>query len=591
MTAEVGTGDVAAPITPKYPRPKILLVDVPEAEKALVAEGYSVSTGSFGTPYLVPVSNQYLPVISNGRLPNFTEQEIVVVNLLPPDSLSGPVGEKAVSSGELDVWAKCSIGEIDPRPRLMREVRSRADRIYTSGGLFVVFAAERYLQDHFIGKTRGYSWPEKAYDFPFDNWDFLSVLDDVRVNSDEGREISVTIDTPKPLERLLREHANGAEFLCTLGPKRSVEGSWVTLAENKYGEPVSGAIAPPDSKGVVLVFPQVEDKGRFLTNLLKNVLPELMPHLFPYAEGARWVQRPQYEIPEIQDLKDQILVVEEEARNRVAELERAIAAEREETSYQHDLIRETGTSLVLAAKKALEILGFKSVVDVDEEMEKAGEKGPKNEDLQIYDNSPTLLVEVKGIAGFPADEDALAVGKYVAPRMREWGRTDVKGLSIINHQRHLPALERDNVMPFRKVILDSAEAQGLGLMTAWDLHKLLRGYSRNGWQHEHIKPLFYHDGRILPVPAHYAPVGVVERLIENIGVVGVRITEGELRQGGRVAFELPVEFLEQDIEALQIGNQQVEEVGVGSLVGTRTPLTKGQARVGTRVFRVTQTVS
>ena len=40
---------------PKYPKPNILLVDLEAAAKnVLAAEGYNVSSGSFGLPYKVP---------------------------------------------------------------------------------------------------------------------------------------------------------------------------------------------------------------------------------------------------------------------------------------------------------------------------------------------------------------------------------------------------------------------------------------------------------------------------------------------------------------------------------------------------------
>lgn len=582
----------ATPSMPKYQHPKIILVDLKfDARQALEAEGYNVSTGSFGTPYKVTKGDYSFPVIPNGKLRNFAEQEIVVVDLAPKNPLEKPVGEKVVSDGQPDVWAKCSRGVIDPRPRMMEDERNDAARIYANGGLFIVFAAPRSLQDQFIGQTQGYHWAEKLANFPFDNWSFLHILEDLKVRQDKGREISMSINTSSPVGQVLAKHIKNAEFSCTVRPELYVEDRWLTLAQSKYGDPVAGAVSSSEGKGIVLILPQIEDKAQLLVDLLKNAIPDFMPHLFPEAEGARWVQRPEYEVPEIQGLKNQVLVVKEEAQNKVAELEKAIEAEREKTSYLHDLISATGDNLVAAVKKALEVIGFKSVVDVDKEMEKAGDRGPKNEDLQIHDELPVLLVEVKGIGGLPADEDALAVGKYLAPRMKEWSHTDVEGLSVINHQRHIPALDRDNRMPFRKLILDSAEKQGIGLMTAWDLHKLLRSYMRNGWQPEHVKPIFSGNGRILPVPVHYEPVGVIERFIENRGVVGISVTEGALRHGDRIAFELPVEFVEQDIETLQIDNQQVEEVNVGSLAGAQTVLTKGQARVGTRVFRVAQTVS
>jgi hypothetical protein len=261
------------------------------------------------------------------------------------------------------------------------------------------------------------------------------------------------------------------------------------------------------------------------------VLPDLSPHLFPHAEGARWVQRPEYELPEALELWNQIQRIQEAARQKVAELETAIAESRAGMGYLHDLIRGKDRPLVSAVKKTLETLGFQRVVDVDDELEKAGDAGTKREDLQIHDDSPTLLVEVKGIAGLPRDSEALQVWKYVAPRMKEWKRTDIQGLAIINHQRNLPALDRDNKPPFREDVLTNAQEQEFGLLTTWDLFRLARSYLRNGWKHEHIKDLFYQSGRSEPIPRHYAFIGVVEHFWEKVSAVGVRIKTSVLRQG------------------------------------------------------------
>jgi hypothetical protein len=125
---------------------------------------------------------------------------------------------------------------------------------------------------------------------------------------------------------------------------------------------------------------------------------------------------------------------------------------------------------------------------------------------------------------------------------------------VVDHQSHLPALDRENATPFHEVVLASAERQDLSLMAAWDLFKLLRSYLKNGWRHDHVKPLFYRNGRISLVPEHYEFVGVIERFIEGIGVVDVKVTEGKIRRGDRIAFELPVEFQEQDVDSLEIDN-------------------------------------
>ncbi len=68
------------PINPlKYPKPKILLLDLDEkAEQTLTNAGYFVETGSLGTPYKVSKSLDQSPVIRNHDLPgNYAESEII----------------------------------------------------------------------------------------------------------------------------------------------------------------------------------------------------------------------------------------------------------------------------------------------------------------------------------------------------------------------------------------------------------------------------------------------------------------------------------------------------------------------------------
>ena len=106
--------------------------------------------------------------------------------------------------------------------------------------------------------------------------------------------------------------------------------------------------------------------------------------------------------------------------------------------------------------------------------------------MQIHDGEIKLIVEIKGINGFPSDEDILAVQKYVPLRMREWDYTQIQGLTIINHQKHIPPLNRDNDLPFRKEMLEVTEEQNIGLLTTWDLHRLVRSFIHNEWKHENI---------------------------------------------------------------------------------------------------------
>jgi hypothetical protein len=587
--------------SPQSSLPEILLIDIEEnTESILRQEGYDISTGSFGVPYRVPKinaselfpgRNRLEPVFIENSLPkNFIESEVVVINLLAPAPIERQSQKIRPLAGESCWWTRCSDSKIDPRPLSMMNNRESFDKIISHGGAFIIFADEREVKHFKFGFKPFNNTALSDLEFiaqkevAIDNWHFLSILNNESLDTRkyQGENVSMTVKETA-LSQLLSEYCKGADIRCTFHPKAQITNYWMTLAENKYREPIAGSIYLEKSKGKIFIFPQIKEKSRFLTRFLKDVLPKLSPHLFPDAKRS-WVHRPVYELSEVIKLEHQI----QHAERQIVLWKEAIKKEQTEKSYLYELIRETGNPLVSAVKKTLEVLGFQSVIDVDEEMEKSGDISPKREDLRIYDDSSILLVEVKGISGFPSDAEALQVTKYVAPRKREWNRTDVQGLSIINHQRNLPALDRDNKLPFREDLLINAQEQGFGLLTTWYLFRLTRSYLKNGWKHKHIKPLFYRSGRIDPVPTHYEFIGIVEHFRLKIGVVSVRIEATKLRWRDRIAFELPVEFEEQDVESLQVNKEPVEVAEVGMLAGISTHLTKEQAKKGIRVFRLVE---
>src|SRR5437773_485674 len=89
----------------KYQHPKILLVDLDDAVKTtLEKEGYNVAVGTFGTPYKVQKHSGYEPVVVKASLPNYTEQEVIVVDLMPDDPSQNAPAEKSTPMEELDWW-------------------------------------------------------------------------------------------------------------------------------------------------------------------------------------------------------------------------------------------------------------------------------------------------------------------------------------------------------------------------------------------------------------------------------------------------------------------------------------------------------
>lgn len=575
---------------PKFPRPKVLLIDLPEnVEQAVVSAGFNAHTGTFGQPYKVPHDDRYIPVFGRARLPNYPEQEVVFIDLTPPEAGELPEGLPPPVKGELDWWCKCSQGVIDPRPRGMVSVCEDFDRIWEAGGSFVVFASPRLRQPLELGMVRYVSYePHRKID-P-DNWSFLSLLypDHLTIEHDPGTESKV-LPSIQAVERFLRRHQKGLEFDCTFRPHYSLSQQgggpvFFPMMENKYGDPVAGIVLPQKpGKGRVFILPQVADKAAAVLDLLKTVLPELSPHLFPFAEGGGWTRQRHYEHPGVLERRARQEDIQRRAAEEVARLEGEIEAERASLAYLHELLTETGGKLVAAVKAALAAAGFEKVIDVDE----AEEGANKQEDLQVHDNSPTLLVEIKGIAGQPTESDTLQVTKYVARRMKEWRRTDVQGLVLVNHQRHLPALDRDHANAFLPPQVGDAEESGVGLMTTWDLFRLLRGKARWGWPDEAVCQVLFGTGRLPPYPAHYSLIGKVAKFWPDKGVASIDI-EGErpLKVGDKVGFLLPDDFHEEEVASLQIGKQAVREALPGQRAGHKTSLGKADVPTGTVVFVV-----
>jgi len=569
----------------KYQRPKIFLVDLGDrVEEVLLSEGYRVTSGSFGRPYRVEMDSKYTPVIANYRLPNYTEQEVVVINLFAGEPADGPEGEKMVPMGERDIWANSKDGVVDPRPRIMAISQSLSDRIFNSGGVFIVFSDHRIKQDLVTATATEYDlFSERQLDI--DNWSFLSILSNLKVVTDHGEEIFCELQN-SPLQQLLSDHLKESTFHCSFESHWSFEDRWLVLARNKYGNPVAAMIAPVDKEqgGCVFLFPRIRNMGDFMSGLLKNVLPDLVPTLFPHAEGQRWIYRDEYELPSVLEKRRMKSSMQEDVARKVQELDEAIEIDRSRNKFLYDLIRETGEPLVAAVITALNVLGFKNVVNVDEEKCKSGSDSSLGEDLQVHDISPTLVVEVKGVAGTPSDSEALQAQKHVLVFMQEHNRVDAKGLTIINHQRMLPPLERNNITPYRKEILTNAQQTRLGLMTGWDLFRLVRGKMQHNWKTEHVKPVLYGTGRIDPIPNHYQLIGRVSQVWKP--AFSIKIEIGEIRIGDRVAIEFPVDFHEQSVTSLHVDDKAVGIAAAQTEVGILRDEDAPRVKPGMRVFRI-----
>ena len=570
-------------VTPKYQKPKILLIDLPDTViDGVRSAGFNASSGTFGSPYKVKLGDDYRPVIPKAHLPNCTEQEVIIIDLTPPETIDNPEGEKVTSEGENDWWAKCSRGEIDPRPRVMVGVKGMFDRILDHGGMFVIFAQPRLYQK-LVWAAKGVHGFITDDQIPADNWSFLSIASPsyFEMESDFGEEISVP-DYNHQLFRFLRKNIRDARYTTAFKPTPIIEKSWMPILSNKFGMCVGGLLAPENSKGRVLILPQFSNKSEAVTILLREVLPDLSPHLFPHIKG-RWVERDEYELDSVLKYKTDKIEVQKRVNRELEDLDKKITEERDRLGFLHGIITNTGDDLVESVKSCLEFIGFEQVIDVDKQIQNQGTLVPKQEDLQVQDKSPILLLEIKGLSGLPREDDMMQVVKYAPRRMKEWDRTDVHGVLIINHQRNVPALERDNRNVFTEQQIEDAQHNDVTILTTWDLFLLTRGMMKWKWNPKAIQELFYQSGRMPNIPTIYKPIGKIIKYWEKPGAVGVQISENKLHKGECIGYVVSGGYLEENVSSLQVENQDVETAVPGQLAGIETIHPKNVLRKGTIV--------
>lgn len=568
---------------PAHSKPKIILLDLPTSTVGeLQQQGLNVVAGTLGRLYKVQRGSGYVRLASSGRYPNYTEQEIVVVDLEATEPTNDPQQEDLPPKTQSQWWAHTGSGIIDPRPMAMERLREHSNRIYQSGGAFVAFVNPRQLAKFHYGSVP-YDELQIEDIRDFDSWALLPEIWDVDTAFDAGTEVTPSASQSE-LRQLLMEWLHRIEFNCTMSVSGRENEKWEVIATNKYGAPIGLLALDTENRGMVLLLPQMADKDKFVARLFKDVLPHLTPHLFPNLEGAKWIHRQEYENPAVLKLEQEKRVLAEEMEKKLTAIEDRISSASAEEKWLQDLLTENDDTLVASVHKTLVVFGFKEVVDIDQERDAKGQL--RREDLQIRDHSPLLVVDIKGIGGYPADEECQQAHKHATLCMKELKRTDIQSLTIINHQRNIPPLNRENRMPFRQEILDYADEIEMGLLTTWDLWRLVRSFRRNAWQPDQVKPIFYQKGRIEPIPVHYEYAGTIVKIWPERGTFGVVLQAKELKVGEKISFEISTEFIEHRISSLQVDAKPMQQALMSSNTGIQLEGGLPQLREGTRVFRV-----
>lgn len=301
------------------------------------------------------------------------------------------------------------------------------------------------------------------------------------------------------------------------------------------------------------MFPNLKNNSDFIIEFLESIAPSLQPKLFPFSNQHKWVNNEEYYLPNHEKLLREKKLLKEQYLLASKKKDKEISINKDQFIFLHEILTASSDELVNAVIKYLEWLGFENVVDMDSET-----GGIKEEDIQIENEKGLLVIEVKGIGGTSKDSECSQISKIKYRRARVRGKFDVYGLYIVNHQKHIPAKERENP-PFTPQQLQDALNDERGLLTTWQLFRLYHTINNEIITKEEARDLIYSYGLVSFKPKHLKLLGEIEEVFQNGKIFILKIGEDELCVEQNLYIEKNNEFKKIIIQDLQLDGKSVEK--------------------------------
>jgi hypothetical protein len=561
----------------KYPKPKILMLDMPaDSVNVLRAAGYNTSCGSFGPCWKVDANRNHSYVWTGGASHDFDleEQEIIFAHIANPKPMAHAPAH-TIENVRRPLWESNEDGVIDPRPLAMSLTRDALDTVFKHNGLAILFVDVKQIHHYHEQQYNQMTLAQTE-----SNWSILSDLQWVDVDRCQGRELRYV--TKHPLVRLLKPCETSTFYTCSLKPFASFTGEFFPIIGNKYEACVAAEFRFKDPDRLLLLLPQIGTLEEIIVPLLEEFCVQRKPQLFPLHQCSSWLHLPEYEIPNVIELSARIEQAKKRALEEELRLRGDIEKERAENQDWYTLLGGTDDDLVQAVIRALGVVGFSKVVDADKESRNSDPSASLKEDIQIHDDSPILVVDVKGVNGHPDDDEARQAEKHAKLRTIEWKRYDVQALTIINYQRNTPPHNRDK-RGYRDEMIAYAVEMKFGLMSTWDLFNIVRNMKALSWPPEAVRPIFYRTGRINPIPEHYREIAQVVRTgFHFFGIV----PSTSIRKGDHLAIENGDSFTEIKIGSIQVHHVEFDIASQGDECGIKALGAVVKVKKGAKVYAV-----
>ena len=458
-------------------QPRICCLDLnDDTISALRKTGSNIYVGTLGSKVKVEykTSRDKHRLLGNWDFPpNLHEYDVIIVDLDNSKIIDYKPEEhiKGTHIGKHSHYLLCTYPEtlFNPRPLASYILGGKINEIKNRKYLILAFSSEAYDVDYeHVDITEGNTERKEflrcnIYSF----WKFVPI-----VESKYGKEIYIEKSSSE-FESILQKYKTDSFYTQTFkhptrweNNKKIKYENYLPLMTNMDGDIIS-YIEFNENENLIIL-PQLKDKKNFLIEFLSKIAPSFYPELFPYLTTFSWKEQKEYWLPGYSKLLEEKSNIVKEFEKRIEESEKKIEDNRSKYSFLHELITATGDSLTKSLIQYLKWLGFEKAKDYDQTN---SESATLEEDIQVELADGLSIIECKGIGGTSTDSDCSQISKIKHRRCKERGKFDVFALYIVNHQRYLPPIKRQNP-PFTEHQIQDAKNDERGLLTTYQIFNL-----------------------------------------------------------------------------------------------------------------------
>lgn len=553
-----------------YKHPMICLFDIEkDVEDELDKLNFNYVNASFGST--VKVSNakheEKLMKLNHECPNNLHEFDVVMIDMTSPKlegfdanqySFNNTTGNKAhalLSAFPEQVF--------DPRQFSINIVSKQINELAGKKSIVIAFFGSEVSTEYHIVEITALG-PRVTDRRSYSNSAFYSGFPGC--NSRHGRKVK-SPEKESKLNPLFNKHLDGMEYQSTFNHpnvwkdnKNQKDSDFIPLLLNERDEIIS--YAHFKDKSLILVFPDIDDKASFVSNLFKTYLPEIIPDIFPFHGEFGWLENGDYLLPGEGELLQQKADIEEKYIKDIAENNEAMKRLKKENKFLADLVSETGDTLVSSVEDYLKWLEFESVINFDDTNPDILE-----EDIQVDYDDRFLVIEVKGIGGTSTDKDCSQISKIRYRRAEQRGKFDVFGLYVVNHQRYIPPKSRSNP-PFTENQIKDAGHDKRGLLTTYDLYKAYFLIEEGILQKSDVRESLFKTGLITLEPKDVVSIGIPHELFLDGQVAIIDLKNTILTVGDTLIVKKQGDYSRAKIESLQVDGNGVDSCNAGE-VGIR----------------------